>query len=85
MRRITWLTPAGETYVAGERVSQEDTAVPTAPGPDFVFNRESWEWEQTYEQPHPSDISIPEAEEVWRLAHTEGNVLAGVMLKALGL
>jgi hypothetical protein len=85
MRQITWLRPDGKTYVSPTQASQSDVAIPDTPGADFSFNRERWEWERVYEAPAPNDITVPEAEELWRLAHEENNAMASVLLKHLNL
>lgn len=87
MRILTWLTPENEVYCAATPRTAGDTAVADRPAdlPQGRYNRESGQWERVYEGPGPQDISLGEAERLYAWAEAQGEGMAGILIKALGL
>lgn len=87
MQIFTWLTPEDEMYCAATPRAGRDTAIADRPAdmPQGRYNREKGQWERVYEAPGPQDISLGEAERLWAWAEAQGEGMAGIILKALGL
>ncbi len=87
MQILTWLTPENEVYCAATPRGAGDTAVADRPAgmPRGRYNRESGQWERVYEEPGPEDISLGEAERLYAWAEAQGEGMAGILIKALGL
>lgn len=87
MRMLTWLTPGDEVYCAATPRAGCDTAVADRPAdmPRGRYNRENGQWERVYEEPDADDITIAEAERLYAWAEAQGEGMAGIILKALGL
>lgn len=87
MQILTWLTPEDEMYCAATPRAGCDTAIADRPAdmPRGRYNRENGQWERVYEEPGPQDISLGEAERLWAWAEAQGEGMAGILIKALGL
>ena len=87
MQILTWLTPENEVYCAATPRGASDMSVADRPAdlPQGRYNRESGQWERVYEGPGPEDISLGEAERLYAWAKAQGEGMAGILMKALGL
>lgn len=77
---VTWLRPDGSTYASSQAAAGGDVAIPDCPDGNMEFDRQDWAWRPVYEQAIDSDVTMGEAEALWKMA-AEGNMLAAVLLK----